>query len=227
MKKPQPSAPLIRLLLTAVIIVTKPVNLVSLPADHGQAAGQTGGISKKGEAIEMKRKLVLSGVVAFFFGAISVLAHAEPFSITVPGKGLQLSFDVPVMDKIQGQVEGDRYKFFGQSTDKGIWVSFHAEPWTTGGNKECREAYWAVVKDKNKLIKEDTTKVVDTDSYSMVYYLMDGEYEGQKVKSANASFYFVQGNSCYDVHVSKFPFAEGDEKIVTGFGKNLKYKAVK
>lgn len=174
----------------------------------------------------MKRKLVLSGAFAVIFGLFSALAHAEPFTISVPGKGLQLSFDVPVLDKIQGQLEGDRYKFFGQSTEKGIWVSFHAEPWTTGGNKECKDTYWGLAA-KNPIIEEDSAKSVDNDRFSMVYYLIDGEYEGQKVKSANASFYFVNGNSCYDVHVSKFPFAEGDEKIVTGFGKNLKYTPIK
>jgi hypothetical protein len=145
----------------------------------------------------------------------------------VPGKALQISFDAPTMDKIQVQTEGERVKFFGQATEKGIWISFHAEPWKSGGNTECRETYWSTVKEKNKLIKEESTKIVDADRYSMVYYLMDGEYEGNKVKSANASYYFVSGNSCYDVHVSKFPWAEGDEKIVTDFGKNLKYTPIK
>ena len=106
------------------------------------------------------------------------------------------------------------------SSSSGVTVSIHVEPWQGGRDQECRDEYWAKGS-RNPLINSESVEVFELAGLPQVSYLLEGAYEGRPVKSANANFYFVHDSSCVDVHVSKFPYAEGDEELLADVGGSL------
>jgi len=150
-------------------------------------------------------------------------AQAELRSVTVPGHGWQLSFDIPSGAGAQTVSAGERFSYMAQDLESGIVFSFHVEPWDSGGNVECRSAYWEKAA-LNPYIDKTTIRISDTERLSQVLYVFDAEIQGMSVKSTNANFYFVYKGSCVDVHVSKHPYTEGDEQTLIQIGDSLKWE---
>ena len=148
--------------------------------------------------------------------------QAEIRSVTVPGQGWQLSFDIPSGAEEQTLPAGERFSYMAQDLESGIVFSFHVEPWDSGGNAECRSTYWEKAA-LNPFIDKTTIRISDTDRLSQVLYVFDAEVQGLSLKSVNANFYFVYKGSCVDVHVSKHPYAEGDEQTLIQIGDFLKW----
>src|SRR3989337_1475563 len=148
--------------------------------------------------------------------------RAELPSVMVPGHGWQLSFDI--LSGAEGQTlsAGERFSYMAQDLESGIVFSFHIEPWDFGGNVECRSAYWEKAA-LNPYIDQTTIRISDTERLSQVLYVFDAEIQGMSVKSVNANFYFVYKGSCVDVHVSKHPFADGDEPVLIQIGDSLRW----
>src|SRR3972149_12165954 len=117
---------------------------------------------------------------------------------------------------------GERVSFMAQDLESGIVFSFHVEPWDSVGNAECRAEYWAKAA-LNPFIDKTTIRISDTDRLSQVLYSFDAEVQGLSLKSVNANFYFVYKGSCVDMHVSKHPYAEGDEQTLIQIGDSLKW----
>jgi len=149
-------------------------------------------------------------------------ALAELRSVTVPSHGWQLSFDIPSGAGAQTVSAGERFSYMAQDLESGIVFSFHVEPWETGGNAECRAEYWGKAA-MNPYIDKTTIRISDTERLSQVLYVFDAEIQGMSVKSVNANFYFVYKGSCVDVHVSKHPFADGDEQVLIQIGDSLRW----
>ena len=148
--------------------------------------------------------------------------RAELRSVTIPGHGWQLSFDIPSGAEEQILPAGERFSYMAQDLESGIVFSFHVEPWDSGGNAECRSTYWEKAA-LNPFIDKTTIRISDTERLSQVLYVFDAEVQGLSLKSVNANFYFVYKGSCVDVHVSKHPYAEGDEQTLIQIGDSLNW----
>lgn len=148
--------------------------------------------------------------------------RAELRSVTLPFHGWQLSVDIPSGAGAQTVSAGERFSYMAQDLESGIVFSFHVEPWDSGGNAECRSTNWEKAA-LNPYIDKTTIRISDTERLSQVLYVFDAEIQGMSVKSVNANFYFVYKRSCVDVHVSKHPYAEGDEQTLIQIGDSLKW----
>src|SRR3990170_7326389 len=149
--------------------------------------------------------------------------EAELRSVTVQAHGWQLSFDIPAGAEGQTVSAGERFSYMAQDLESGIVFSFHIEPWDSGGNAECRSAYWEKAA-LNPYIDKTTIRISDTERLSQVLYFFDAEIQGLSVKSTNANFYFVYNGRYEDEHVSKHPYTEGDEQTLIQIGDSLKWE---
>src|SRR3972149_7751250 len=167
----------------------------------------------------MKGRIFLFSLLMLFSAS---QARAELHSVMVPGHGWQLSFDIPSGAEGQTLSAGERFSYMAQDLESGIVFSFHVEPWDSGGNAECRSTYWEKAA-LNPFIDKTTIRISDTERLSQVLYVFDAEIQGMSVKSTNANFYFVYKVSGVDVHVSKHPFADGDEQVLIKIGDSLRW----
>jgi hypothetical protein len=146
--------------------------------------------------------------------AASTCTAAEPYSFTVPGKGWALKMSLPRLAAYQAEDSEQGFRFMATSAaDEGIAVSFFVEGASAPDSQSCRSEYWASAS-RNPMITKETVQLVDFGGKPGVRYVIEGEYQGQHVKSQNAHVYIAHGGTCIDIHASRFPFEEGaDEKL--------------
>ncbi|MGB5707214.1 MAG: hypothetical protein WBM41_10290 [Arenicellales bacterium] len=84
--------------------------------------------------------------------------------------------------------------------------------------------YWALAS-KNPIIEKDTVKVVATEPFAVVTYLVNTEYKEQRLVQINANYYGYRDGYCIDVHISQvFPYeVEIDYSNMIEFGKSFGY----
>ena len=150
----------------------------------------------------------------------SSIAFAEPFIVNVPGQSWQIGVNLPLLDEYQGKVQGKRFIFLGKNSQMGFMISILGEPWTSGGNKECRSVAWSKAS-QNPMIEKQSIKISEMEKFSQIIYTLNTDVKGQKVKQSNADFFFVFDKYCMDVRLSKLPSSGEDEKIFTSIGNSM------
>ena len=147
---------------------------------------------------------------------------AEPFVITVPGEGWTITLDVPPLTTTMGEVKGKNFKFEGR-TDDGFNLSVFVEQ--AKGKADSHEAvynyYWPLAK-RNPLIDQQSVQTAKGDKGVKVTYVCQAGNDTMP----NVNYYFAFKGRWVDVHVSKLPVANGDERIFEAFGNGLSYQVV-
>ncbi|MDH3287559.1 MAG: hypothetical protein OEP48_07535 [Betaproteobacteria bacterium] len=152
---------------------------------------------------------------------ISAWVHAEPMVVTIPGDGWHLFIDVPPILNLDGKSRDGRFRFIASETVTGITLSVHTENSGAESDERCRDAHWSKTA-RNPIIDQTTVRMYSSDVFSAVTYNIEGEYRGQHAKASNGHFYFTKMDKCVDVHVSKYPYVDGDEKIIKRIGDTIR-----
>lgn len=146
--------------------------------------------------------------------AASTCTAAEPYSFTIPGKGWALKVVLPPLSAYQAEDSEAGFRFVGScGEEEGVTVSIFVEGSEAVDSDACRTELWAQGS-KNAMIRAETVKLVELGAKPGVTYTIEGEFQGRHVKAQNANVYVAHAGTCVDVHVSRFPFAEGaDEQL--------------
>ena len=155
-------------------------------------------------------------VLALF--ALAAPASADTLVVPILGYDMLVAAELPAINEFEGKADSGRFQYFGVSRSTGVAISIHVEPFPKGDTKACATEYWGKAS-RNPLVKQASVKRSDEERFTRVVYLLEGEVDGQAVKSANANFYFVFAGGCADVHVSRFPFSEGDLERIAEVGE--------
>ncbi len=157
---------------------------------------------------------------------LSVLAHAEPFVVAVPGQAWSIRFDTPPLTSFDGQSNGKEFQFDGAEAG-GFNVSIFVEQpkGTEQTNEACFNYYWSLAK-KNAKIDQASARFEKSGRFVKVSYQVAGG-EGEKVqKSYNVNYYFVYKGRWVDVHVSKVVGGENDAQVFAAFERGLSYQPI-
>ena len=134
-------------------------------------------------------------------------AFAEPNIVTIPGRGWHLGVDVPSLTNSNSETDGARFSYTGVDTKSGITFSINIEVLANGSNAECRDEYWGKGQ-KNPVITAGTVEYFESPLLLGVSHRAEGDYNGMHFTTANAHGYFVKGDACVDLHVSKIGYSD-------------------
>jgi hypothetical protein len=97
------------------------------------------------------------------------------------------------------------------------------------GQQKTHEAvfnyYWPKAK-QNPLIDASSIKITKSANFVKVAYRFDVG-PGQDNKNRQVNYYFFHKDHWIDVHISKMPLADADEKVFEAFDKALTYGPTK
>jgi hypothetical protein len=143
----------------------------------------------------------------------------------VPGENWGFQFSSPKLVKQTGNSSATDFQFQA-STEVGFIISGFVESASTkGGNStECMKYYWAL-SSKNSSIQKDTIKIVATDPFSVVTYLIEADYQGKKYIQPNSNYYGYRNGRCIDFHISQTFLYDSkiDYSNMLKFGKTFGY----
>ncbi len=160
--------------------------------------------------------------VAFLLGLVAnTCAYAEPMIVTIPGDGWHLLIDVPPIMNLDSKYRRGRFQLTASETVTGITFSVLTEKWGDESNEQCRDANWSKTV-QNPIIDQTTVRKYSSEVFSAVTYNIEGEYRGEHAKASNGHFYFVKGGKCVDVHVSKYSYVDGDERVIRRTGDSIR-----
>ena len=161
-------------------------------------------------------------------GAAPMAAEAEPFIVTIPGQGWTITMDVPPLANIAGQSKANNFQFRATSGENGFNVSIFVEQ--PQGREKTHEAvfnhYWPMAK-QNPLIDASSIKVTKTAKFVKVAYRFDLGQTDKDAKNRQVNYYFYFKDRWIDVHISKMPLADVDDKLFDAFEKALAYVSTK
>lgn len=166
---------------------------------------------------------VLAYVVVQAFAAGSGIA-VETFTVTVPDQAWTMEFEAPPLMNYLGQSQGDAFNFRAVSQDGfnlSIFVEKPKQPTLT--HEACYEFYWPLAK-RNPQIDQDSVKMTKAANFVKVSYQMD---MGNKTKGPHVNYYFAFQGRWIDVHVSRFPPGDDDDRLLAAFEKSLTYQVAK
>jgi hypothetical protein len=157
-----------------------------------------------------------------------ITVEAEPFVVTVPGQGWAITMDVPPLANFAGQSKGNNFQFRSTSGENGFNVSIFVEQ--PQGREKTHEAvfnhYWPMAK-QNPLIDASSIQVTKTAKFVKVAYRFDLGQADKDTKNRQVNYYFFFKDRWIDVHISKMPLAESDDKLFDAFEKALAYDSTK
>jgi hypothetical protein len=156
--------------------------------------------------------------------ALSATVKAEPVTLAIPGEGWNLSFDAPPIIWTECDKASSGVRYLG-SSENGFNVSFFVEEPKSAsrGNKTCADYYWSLGK-KNPAIDQSTVEIEETKDFVKVSYRIRTKLEGRVIDMPNINLYFEYQGKWVDVHISKLPFEDSDQRILDAFVESLKCK---
>jgi hypothetical protein len=166
-------------------------------------------------------------LILFLAAAAPLELRGEPFVVTIPGQAWAITMDAPPLPNFLGQSKGDTFQFRATSGEDGFNVSIFVEQ--PHGQRKTHEAvfnyYWPKAK-QNPLIDASSIKVTKGSKFVRVAYRFDVG-QGTDNKNRQVNYYFVYKDRWIDVHISKMPLADADEKVFDAFDKALTYGSTK
>lgn len=93
------------------------------------------------------------------------------------------------------------------------------------GHQACTDYYWPLAK-RNPMIDQSTVEMKKEKTFVMVSYRIRGGQVGNKFDVPNINLFFEYKGKWIDLHISKFPFKDSDQKLLDAFVKSLKYETV-
>lgn len=143
----------------------------------------------------------------------------------IPGETWGFQFDSPKLVNQKGDASAIEYQLQA-STKSGFFISAFVEPANGKGtdSASCMKYYWALAS-KSPMIQKDTIKILASDQFSVVSYLVEGEYKGGKLIQPSVNYYGYRDGKCIDFHISQaFPFdAKIDYSNLINFEKTFGY----
>jgi hypothetical protein len=170
------------------------------------------------------KKRQMSYLVCLVGLALCSPVTAEPVTLTIPGEGWNIAFDAPPITSFRGSTSEKDFRYQGAS-EEGFNVTLFVEKKNTEahGHTACADYYWPLAK-RNPMIDQSTVVIEKEKEFVKVSYRIRGEERGTKFDVPNINLYFEYKGKWIDVHISKFPFKDPEQKVLDGFVKSLKYK---
>jgi len=162
-------------------------------------------------------------LVLAFLGLPVAASADDSYTFPVPAHAWSVAFAMPSLVKYQAQSGDGQFQFEGQ-TDGGITVSFFVEPVPGATSESCRQQYWRDAS-RNPMIASSSVKLTDVSGKPGVLYVMETDYQGQHIRMQNVNVYLAIDGTCIDLHISKIPFAAGDDTRLATIAGTLTTKA--
>jgi len=194
----------------------------SAPAP-GEYKFMTQGLSKVGEMLvsftilsnDSTQKHREAGLEVVRTATYLKFPETTDMDIDVPNRGWKIHLLNPRLRGLQQQCESNRFTCSSRA-DSGFNLSLFVEKPGGAGTQHADvfDYYWPKAS-KNPLIDEATVKVEKKDKFVKVTY--------SAARMRNVNYYFAFRDRWVDVHISKLPFAQEDEKLFAAFDKTLSY----
>jgi hypothetical protein len=167
-------------------------------------------------------------LVLLLANSAPLTVRAEPFVVTIPGQGWEIAMETPPLANFAGQAKPKGFQFRATSGEDGFNVSIFVEQ--PQGHEKTHEAvfnhYWPMAK-QNPLIDASSIKVTKTAKFVKVAYRFDLGQADKDAKNRQVNYYFFFKDRWIDVHISKMPLAESDDKVFDAFERALAYDSTK
>ncbi len=205
-------------------------SLVGKPDSPGKYKKMTTGVVRYGNSIMLFTVLANSFESEPYKKALSIVTSSEfrdvapgPTGIDIPGENWKVQFKAPPFVDVQSGPTIGGYGYRG-SAKVGFHMSIFVERKLGKGNghKACAGFYWPQAK-RNPMIDQATVVTKQEKGFVKVSYRVRGEQRGIKFDIPNIHLYFEYKGKWIDVHISKFPFKESDQKLLDDFIKSLKF----
>lgn len=206
-------------------------SLVGKANAPGSYKNVTAGVIRYGSSIVNFTLLSNSLGSKLFKEALSIIilsdyhdVSAGSTTVVVPGEKWKIMFEAPSFVRTQSGPTKEGYAYRGSSKD-GFNVSIFVEEKKGKGNghKACADYYWRLAK-RNPTIDQSTVATKKGKEFFKVSYRIRGEQRGIKFDVPNINLFFEYKGKWIDVHISKFPFKDSDQKVLDEFVKSLKYE---
>ena len=148
------------------------------------------------------------------------VARAEPVMVNIPGKSWSLTFDIGLVSAYQAKRGQDSFQYMAMTGAvagaPATTLSFFVEREGAESARQCRTTFWTRSLSNPLIARQSVTMTAFPEYEQVLYQLTTGQ--------PNATFYFVHGGYCVDVHVSLSKALPSSDEVLTGYGRTLRWK---
>lgn len=205
-------------------------SLVGKPDSPGKYKKMTTGMVRCGSSIVLFSLLSNSFDSKLYKKALSIITSLDlrdvapgPTTIVAPGETWKVQFQAPPFAVVQSGPTRGGHMYRG-SAKVGFHMSIFVEEKVGKGHghKACADYYWPLAK-RNPMIDQATVETKQEKGFVKVSYRIRTKLDGIKVDSPHVHLYSEYKGKWIDVHISKFPFKDSDQKLLDDFIKSLKF----